>query len=267
MNSFFQEFKKPIIYIILIIAGFFLYTKIVGPIPFYVNSTVTSKNDFFTAEGTGKAVGVPDTASVTVGVTGKGTTVSQAQEKINSVSKKVIDGIKKLGIEEKNIETLEYNIYPEYNYDNYFPAGGENVSSRDGTPRIKGYNATQSIQIKVKDVQKINNVIDVATAEGANIINNVNFTFSDELKTQLENKARKDAISMAKQKAKDIAKLSGIKLGKLINVYESNYGVPYSGQRTNIGGLTKETDNSIPTEINPGEGTINITVTLSYETR
>ncbi len=266
MKTFYQEFKKPIIYILLILAGFFLYTKIAGPIPFYINSTITSKNDFFTAEGTGKAVGIPDIATVTVGVSGKGITVLEAQEKINSASKKITSAIKKLGIEEKNIETLNYNIYPEYNYNTYPVQISELTRSKDDISRITGYSATQNIQIKIKDIKKINNVIDAATKEGANIVNNVNFDFSDELKTQLENEARKKAINMAKQKAGNIAKLSGVRLGRLINVYESKYGTPYNNQKANIGGLTKEDDSSTPTELNPGEGTISVTITLSYET-
>ncbi len=251
MKHFWQDFRKPIIYIILVFLGIFVYTKLAGPISFSINSVQTTKSDLFTTEGTGKAVMAPDMATVSVGITEKGTTVTEVQEKVNQSSKKIINAIKKLGIEEKYIETTSYNVYPSY----------------DRNQRVTAYTASQNIEVKIKDIEKINNVIDTATLNGANIVGNVNFTFSDELRTELENKAREEAVKIAKQKANSLAKISGIKLGKIINVYESNYAplykssAPVAQRDSSEAGL-----GGAPTNITPGEETVSITVSLSYET-
>ncbi len=250
MKKFWQDFRKPIIYIILIFLGLFVYVKLAGPIPFSVNSIQTNKNDLFSVEGTGKAVSAPDMATVSVGITEKGTTVDKVQSQINIASRNIVDAIKKLGIEEKYIETTSYNVYPSY----------------DRNQRITAYSATQNIQIKIKEIEKINDVIDTSTENGANIVGNVNFTFSDELKEKLEEKAREEAVKEAKNKAKSLARISGIKLGRLINVYENNTGyLPLrSSAPLAVGGLKE--DSEAQTNITPGEETISITITLSYET-
>jgi len=193
----------------------------------------------------------PDMATISVGITKKGTTVEEVQKEINTASKDIVDAIKKLGIEEKYIETTNYNVYPSY----------------DRNQRITAYSATQNLEIKIKEIEKINDVIDTATLNGANIVGNVNFTFSDELREKLEEKAREEAVKEAKNKAKSLAKISGIRLGRLINVYESNNNYAplknYAPQA--LGGL-KEDSSITPTNITPGEETISITITLSYET-
>jgi uncharacterized protein len=248
-----KNLKIPFFTIIFIFLGLFLYTKIAGPLPFYIYSVQTSKNDLFTASGEGKAAGIPDIAIVSVGVTQKGLTVSQAQEKINQASKKITDAIRALGIEEKYIDTTNYSVNPEYDY-------------ADGR-RIAGYTATQDLQIKVKDVAKINKVVDTATAQGANVVGGVNFTFSDELKAKLENKARVMAVQNAKTKANSLAKTAGIKLGRLINVDESSYYPVRAFDSVSMGaGAKMNAEPAAPSNITPGEGTVSITITLSYET-
>jgi uncharacterized protein YggE len=247
-----KNLKIPFFTIVFIFLGLFLYTKIAGPLPFSVYSVQTNKNDLFTTEGTGKATAIPDIATISIGITQNGITVSDVQEKINEASKKITDAIKKLGIEEKYIETTGYNIYPNY--------------GRSGSQSITGYNATQNLEIKVKDIKKINLVVNTATAEGANLVSDVSFTFSDELRARLENKAREQAVASAKEKARSLAKVSGIRLGKLINVYESNYSPFRVNSPVGLGGAKMDSEIINPTNITPGEGTVNITVTLSYET-
>lgn len=245
------DLKKQLSIIVFIFLALFLYTRIAGPIQFSVNSVQTNKNDLFTTTGEGKAVAIPDIASLSIGITQNATTVSEAQKKINEVSKKITYSVKDIGIEEKYIKTTNYSVYPDYNY----------TLSRT----ITGYKATQNMEIKIKDIQKINQVIDTATSNGANIIGNVNFTFSDQLKAELEEKARKEAIDSAKKKAESLAKVSGIKLRKLINVVESD-NPPVRVFTNGLGGARAIEEAEDVTNITPGEGTVSISITLYYET-
>lgn len=261
MKNFYQEFKTPIVTISLIFLAFLIYTKVFGPIPFYVNSTNTTKNDLFSSSGSGEATAVPDTASISIGVTKNAATVESAQNQVNTVANKLIADIQKLGIDKKDIKTTNYSVNP-----NYGSGGAEPLiyPSTGGTERITGYTVTQNIEIKVKELTKINSVTDTATKAGANLVNGVNFTFSDELTEKLEKQATEDAVSDAKRKAQTLANASGVKLGKIVNVISST-SQPYFARQMGAELDSKVTSNT-PTEITPGESTVSIGITIYYET-
>src|ERR1035437_1274578 len=83
----------------------FVYTKLAGPIPFFINSVNTTKTDLFSSSGEGKVTAVPDQATINVGVTQTSTTVADAQDKVNKTTAKIIQDIKKLGFLDKDIKT------------------------------------------------------------------------------------------------------------------------------------------------------------------
>lgn len=230
----------------------YLFARLFGPIPFSVNSVTTNKNDLFTVSGEGEATAVPDTALVHVGVTKNGSTVEQAKDDVNTAVNKMIEDLKKLGIEDKNIKTVNFSVNPNYDY------------SR-GTNAVTGYTVSQDLQVKVDPIDKANKVVDQAIADGANVAGGITFTLNDDKKMALEQKAREDAIKKAKDKADAIAKASGIRLGRLVNVQEGqNAATPLpmmsADLRASGKGAAEETN------IQPGENSVNVTVTLSYET-
>jgi uncharacterized protein len=228
---------------------FFLYTKIFGPISFSVNNTTTTKTDVFSVSGEGKAIVKPDIANITVGINNSGSTTKQVQDKINSIIKNITNSLKKLGIDGKDIKTANYNISPTYDW-------------TSGRQKITGFNANTNLSIKVRDIDKINEIIDSATANGANQIRGISFDVDN--KTELEEVARKEAVTEAKKKAKDIAKITGFKLGKIINYSESNNNTPrtigYGGL-----GLKNMESTAVDTDIQTGSSEIKISVTLSYQ--
>lgn len=114
MRNFYEQFKTPIVIITLFFAALFLYTTFAGPIQFSVNSVNTNKTDFFTADGTGEESAVPDSATVYLGITSQGTTVTEAQNKANELSDKIIESMKDQGIAEKDIKTTNYSVNPNY---------------------------------------------------------------------------------------------------------------------------------------------------------
>lgn len=231
----------------------FAYTKFAGPIPFNINSVTTSKSDAFSVTGEGTASTKPDSAVVTVGVQSNGQTAKTAQESMNEKINKVSEAVKKLGIEEKDIKTSNYNVFPTYDY-------------RESTQRITGYQGSTTLIITIKDTEKVNTIVDTATKEGANTIGDVRFEVAD--KAKAENEAREKAVQNAKQKAEQAAKAAGFTLGKIIN-YQENYGGGYPiPMRGSFGAANLEKDAVAPvTQIEPGSSEIKINVTLSYEVR
>ncbi len=237
---------------------FFLYifARLFGPIPFSVNSITTLKSDLFTVSGEGEATAVPDTAVLNLGITENASTVEQAKNSVNEKANQIIEAFKELGIEEKNIKTTNYSVYPNYDYTN-------------GKERITGYNVFQNLEVEVSPIEKANQAVDVATENGANMMGNIRFTLNDEDREKLEMQARENAIRKAKSKASSIANASGIRLGKLINVSEANEQVypPILYDEKSIalqeGGNRTEAQT---TGLQPGENSIKVSVTLSYET-
>lgn len=248
MNDLFSEIRKPLIIILFTLLGLFLYTKTAGPIPFSVISIQTTKNSLFTASGTGKATLAPNTAQLSIGITQTSITVSDVQEKLNTKSQQVINELKNLGIEEKNIRTTNYSISPTYDF--------------TARQKITGYTATQNLEIKTQKIELANNIIDTATASGANVVGGVNFTFDDETKNKLEDQARKEAVGAAKVKAESLASAAGIRLGRIIDVQESTAGLPVPMLQA----FKADSAGGGETNITLGENSIEITVTISYET-
>lgn len=237
-----------VIGVVLFFVLLFAFTKFIGPIPFAVNSVNTNNSDPFQASGTGKIAAVPDTAKITVGVTQSGTSVSEVQDKTNSKAMDIINALKRAGVEEKNIKTTNYSINPDY--------------SIDITQKVSGYTAAQTLEIKT-DISKINQVIDAATLSGANIAGGVEFSLNDSKQLEAENEARKEAVKNARDKAEGLAKAAGIKLGKIVNVTESQTGEirPVAFQAKANQALDTQTTN-----ITPGQNNIEVTVTLIYQT-
>lgn len=251
----FRELKTPFFTVLFIFLGLLIFIKLAGPIPFSVNSITTQKTNLFTVQGTGEATAIPDTAMVNIGVSKNSATVLQAQEQVNTIINQLTTDIKKLGIEEKDIKTVNYSVNPNYDY-------------REGTQKINGYMVNANIQIKINPVERANQVIDIATKAGATDVGNIQFVLNEEKKKELEEQARKTAITEAKTKAESLAKTAGIRLGKIVDIQES--GSPYYAERPvafsskemgGAGGAIVE-----DTQINPGENKITSNVSISYET-
>jgi len=226
----------------------FAYTKLVGPIPFQVNSISTTKSTTFDVTAEGKSSVKPDSANVLAGVSATGSTTKEVQDKINSTINKVTENIKALGVDSKDIQTSNYNVNPTYDY-------------RDGSQKITGYSASTNLTIKVKNIEKVGQVIDAATQAGANNVNNLGFDNSD--KSAAENDARTKAVAAAKKKAEDAAKIAGFKLGNIVN-YSEGFGG--NGVRP----LMMETQGKVSssdTKIEAGTNEVVVNVTLSYEIR
>lgn len=257
---------------LIILLGALLFFKFVGPVPFKISSPVG--NDIFTMNGEGRASTKPDIAVVSLGVSANSKTVKEAQSKMNQVINKVTEDLKKLGVEEKDIKTENYNIYPNYDYSEKPISQNVSISSSPSTgseiglleasdnedSKIIDYSANTNLKIKVRDLDKVNQVIDIGTKNGANQIGGITFEVADRSKSEEE--ARKLAIEDARKKANIAAKAAGIKLGKVLNYYESLY--PPVDSYPLYGGTDVQMDRT-STDIQPGSMEIVVTATLSYE--
>lgn len=241
------RFAAPLFWIFSFFLLLFAYTKLVGPLPFSVTSVTTQKTTAFDVTGEGKASAKPDIATITAGIQVQAQTVKAAQDQINNVINKVSAALKQVGIDSKDIQTSNYNISPTYDY-------------TGATQKITGYSANTNLQIKVRNLDNVNSVIDTATANGANQISGLSFDIED--KTKVEDEARQKAVDEAKKKAQEAAKIAGFKLGRIINYSENPQNQP---RPIFMSAAAAKPVGGTPTQVETGSSEVTIDVTLSYE--
>lgn len=253
-----ESLRNAIAVILFFFAALFIYTKILGPVQINLQSTVTQNPNLFQTTGTGEAEGVPNKASVSLGVRAEAPSADEARANANEVINNVVEDLKRLGISENDIKTTNFSVYPNQ----------EPIILEQGTsaiaPRPVGngnFIASANLEVKTNSVDLANSAIDTASSAGANVIGGVNFTFDDDTQERLEKEAREEAVKEARERAQELASAAGIRLGKVINISESGSGfpIPYG---------TSELRADIPdsTNLQPGENKVSITVTLTFET-
>lgn len=204
-----------------------------------------------TAEG--KATVSPDVALISLGVKTEGQKVEEIVAENNTKMNAIIAAIKGLGVEPKDIQTTSYSLTPRYDY----------LENKGQV--FRGYVLSQQIKVKVRDFAKIGDVLEKSTAGGANLVGDLQFTIDDLAK--VKERAMADAISKAKEKANAISTASGLKLKKLVNVYESNSA--YSRTDSNVAGIGYAESAKIMSvasapSIQSGEQEITVDITLTY---
>lgn len=236
--------------------GIVLISRVTGPFPLQISQTTTNKQSAFDVTGESKIATIPDKAEVSLGITINEPTVKQAQDKANAVINAITEELTKLGVEKKDIKTDSYTLYPQYDYQ----AGGQ---------KITGYNVSAMVNVSLSDFARLNQAVDLATKAGANQISGISFTLSDEKRKEVENEARQKAIDDAKDKAQKLAAISGMRLGRIINVTEGMGGkmmTPYPAMDMAMARNATGSGGGAPTNVEPGSTTFSYSVTLSYET-
>ena len=197
--------------------------------------------------GSGTASDRADEATVILGVQTEGKTASEASRENAELMASVIDAIKDLGLTEEDMRTVSYSIYPVYSKSDY--------------SEIVGYRVINMISVKVRDMNLIGTVIDVATANGANRIQGVSFGLSLEKREELKRKAYIAALKDAESKASLIAETLNVEITGVYYVTESMYQPykPYYDYRFEIAGTP-----STSTPIIEGKLTVSVTVQVAY---
>ena len=209
--------------------------------------------------GLGKVKAVPDTAIVTLGVIAQGKDAKEAQNMAVDKINKITAFVKSLGIAKEDITTTQASINPRYNYES-------------GQSKIVGFDSNQNVTVKVRGVDKSADVVGKLMAgavdNGANQVYGSQFTIDDP--DALQQEARKAAIVKAKEKAEELAKAAGIKLGKVVSVQETANGyIPtpmyYADKAMGIGG--GGTEPAMAPNVEPGSQEVTQSVTLVFEVK
>jgi len=259
-----KDEKKCLCNAFLIILSVFLVTLIISTAVDilnkikegkYIGQEIETRNTI-TVSDTGEIYAKPDLALTTFSVVTEAKTVGEAMSENTKKMNAVINFVKGEGVEDKDVKTTNFNINPRYEYQK---VETEIYPYPPGKRVLVGYEITQSLEVKIRDMVKIGDIIQGATEAGANQVGDLQFTIDkkDELKAQ----ARAEAITKAKNKAEALASQLGVHLIRITNFSESSeVPVPYAlREAAPAGGGTPQ--------IETGENKIEVTVTITYEIR
>ncbi|MCX6779999.1 MAG: SIMPL domain-containing protein [Candidatus Magasanikbacteria bacterium] len=199
--------------------------------------------------GYGKVSGNNDIAVTTIGYSNTDKDVAKAQADNKKVMDQITSDLKKMGVEDKDLQN-NYTIYPNYNYT---PQKGQ---------ELIGYQVSNQLTIKIRDLTKIPNILSLAGKYGATEVSGLNFTIDDP--ENLKADARAKALIDARTKAADLADKLGVRVGSVVsyNEFEDNTGGPIYNMKAldsaqSVGGG--------PATVSSGSRDVVMNVSVTYE--
>jgi uncharacterized protein len=208
-------------------------------------ATDTPAEHTITVSASGKVTVVPDVARVNLGVTITKPTVKAVRQAGAKSMTDIINALKALGIDEKDIQTTNLSLYAQY--------------GNGSTPRIVGYQISEQIQVTVRDLDKAGDVVDTATAKGATDVNGISFDVADPVKVQ--NDARAAAVAAARVSAEAMASAGKVSLGAVVSITDAS---PPSPIFYGYGALKAAPMADTPTPVQPGTQDLSATVTVVF---
>lgn len=213
-------------------------------------SSATDAQRTLNVTGAGKVFITPDIAYLYVGVHTEMSTAADAVAANNTQTAKVIDALKEFGVEEKDIHTSSFSIWP---IDRYDPS--TNMATGE-----KYYAVDNTVYITARDLTKLGALLDTVVRAGANSINSIQFDLSD--KTEAMKQARAAAVKNAQEQAQELAGLAGVTLVEITNISYTD-STPYAYAEFGRGGGGGGVAASVPIE--PGQMTIIANVSVTFE--
>jgi uncharacterized protein len=202
-----------------------------------------------TVNGLGSTYLTPDIAYIYIGVHSEGTTASEVVAANKTQTNAVLDALKKAGVEDKDLRTTNFSIYPSQQYDTNGKVSGTI------------YMVDNTVYVTVRNLDGLGDLLDDTIAAGANSINSIQFDVAD--KSAAVKEARAKAVEDAKKQAQELADAAGVKLGDIqsISFYDNSPYPVFEGKGGGGGGAAAQS----AVAIQPGQLTISVTVNLTYD--
>jgi hypothetical protein len=201
-----------------------------------------AEDKLVTVTGEATVAVAPDAAVIRLGVSSQDKTAREASEANAKQMTGVLAAIKDSGIADRDVQTSRLSLQPQYD------------PNKSGTARLTGFQANNQVTVKIRDIERLPAVLDRAIAAGANEMSGIEFVVSEQSK--LLDRARDDAITDSRRKADLYAKAAGAKLGHVVTITEEGSAPPPRPMQAMRAG-------AVP--IAPGEQTLRVIVTVSYE--
>lgn len=249
--------------IVLLLLGVFLFAESIKSFREYsfVGSGVPVTNTI-SVSGEGEMFAIPDTAVFTFSVIETAETVAATEDLASEKVNAAVEALKEMGIEEKDIKTVSFNLYPKYEWNTpeclRYPCPGR-------TQVQTGFELNQSVQVKVRDTAQAGGAIETVTGLEVQNVSGLSFSVADEDEVMAE--ARTLAIEDAKVKAEALAEELGVRLVRIVGFNEQGGDMPMPymarSEALGLGGAMDDAAVSLPA----GEDRIVSNVHIVYEIR
>jgi uncharacterized protein YggE len=207
-----------------------------------------------TAQGIGKVTGVPDVLSVSLAIHTEGDTANGTLQENSLRTQQMLDAAKAAGVDAKDVQTVNVSVGPRFDFTN------------PNRPRIIGYAADNSFEVKLRDLSKAGTTIDSLSSLAGDFLQVQGISYSIDDSTDLLATARADAVKRAATQAKQLADAAGVSLGGVRSITEvPQYG--YAADALAASGASARADGaaSVPVALAPGSQQLTLTVTVVYD--
>jgi uncharacterized protein YggE len=201
-----------------------------------------------TVSGVGEVKGAPDQAQLSTGVVTQAATAAAALASNSRAMTSVFDTLKRAGIAEKNIQTSNFSVSPQY------------ASTKPGGPsHIAAYQVSNTVTVMVDKLDKVGPALDALVAAGSNQIDGPNFSIADP--KPLLAKAREEAVKDATARAQTLAAAAGVTLGAIVSISEGGgYAPPQPMYR-----MAMTASPAPPPPVSAGEESVSASVSITWE--
>lgn len=198
---------------------------------------------------TGEVSRVPDIAVINTGVVTRAATAREAIAQNAAQMQRVVARLRRAGVAERDIQTSAVNLNPEYRYQENQP------------PVLTGYQVTNQVTVRFRDIEDSGNILDALVAEGANQISGPSLTI-DKPEAALD-EARLAALTQARARAETYARAIGKRVSRILAISETG-GMPRPYEIM-VTGARMAAAQSADTKIVPGEQTLSVTLNVTFE--
>lgn len=192
---------------------------------------------------------VPDVATISAGVVTQATDGNAAMRQNAEQMDKVMAAIRAAGIADKDVQTSGINLSPQYRY------------AENEAPKITGYQASNTVSVKVRDLPKLGKVLDALAAQGANQINGPSFEIDQP--EPVRDEARLAALKKAQARAETYAKALDLRVRRVVSISEGGSSfprpMPMMVRAQAADGFAKETS------VSPGETSLSVSLEVVFE--
>ncbi|MDB5224397.1 MAG: hypothetical protein JWO43_19 [Candidatus Adlerbacteria bacterium] len=227
----------------------------------YIGAGISAANTI-SVSGHGESFSTPDIATFNFSVVSEKSTVAAAQADATAKINAVTAYLKSAGVDEKDIQTSDYAINPQYDYTNQVCTNGY---CPGGKQVLRGYEVRQSTTVKVRDTAKAGDLLAGVGTKGATEVSGLNFTFDNP--NQGQDEARDKAIADAKAKAEVLAKQLGVTLVRVVSFNENSGGPVYPMAYKSAGTANLDAVAQSAPAISVGQNKTTDDVSVTYEIR
>jgi len=207
-------------------------------------ASAASRSRTITVVGTGEVRGTPDVADLVLGVSGRAGSAAEVMSRIADRAQKVIDALHGAGVSDDDIQTADLSVQPVF----------------DDDGNVKGYEASNTVSVRIRDLSKAGAIVDAAAANAGDDIRVQGISFSIDDDSALLAAARTKATKRAKAQAEQLASGADVEVGEVRSISESTGSIPL----TYAGDAAKA---AAGTPVMPGSQTLSVQATVVFTIR